>query len=88
MTLVTGRVDGAMPPLTKRWPVNLEDQGVPADVAAHRRSVAAKDQCEIVVQVERWDSKLGQRRDYPVKCQSPAVAINAAGLNCCPAHRS
>lgn len=65
----------------------LEMQGVPADVARHRRSMEAGDACDGKTSVDRYDAERGVRRQTPVRCLNAAVALTSDDVNLCERHR-
>jgi hypothetical protein len=86
-TLVTGWFDTTLKPFHRIITVPLEAQGVPADIANHRRSVNATESCQANVTIERYDKRIGKRRSFVVRCQNPAISLDEAGINRCAEHR-
>jgi len=71
----------------KTHTITLEMQGVPADIARHRRSVDSKDQCAANVRIEHYDPDKGYRRMFVEPCLNKAISLSPTGLNRCTTHR-
>lgn len=69
--------------------VTLEMQGVPEDIANHRRSPHSSIHCDCTTTVESWDSNKGKITTRQVKdCKNLAVSFDLrTGLSFCAQHR-
>ena len=66
--------------------IGLEQQGVPADIAAHRRSVHASDKCAAGVPFEQRSKTTGLWGSISKPCIQTAVSL-VEGRSFCVDHR-
>lgn len=69
--------------------ITLEMQGIPEDIANHRRSPHSSIHCNYVSTVEKWDTNKGAIKPKTVKdCKNLAVSFDVrTGLSFCAQHR-